>query len=292
MMDATREWRTGVTRQGQGVDPKALQNQVATIANQQDTAARAKCKLIARIFAETGIRDLFSLLHAEIREHGGQAETVQLRNTWVTVNPRQFKSRDDMTINVGLGSGTREQDLVSLQLLIGAQKEAIQLGLVTKGNLYNSAKELVRLSGRKDPSVFFTAPPEGEDEAPIQPPEDPKMAEMQMKAEIEKLQAQADMQTQQQKTAAEMALAERKFELDREMKMLEMAMRREEHQLEMQAKQQANAIDLEAKQQQHAFNMAAGAQKHQAGLEQSGEKHEVGLEQMKQKAEAKPEARP
>src|SRR5262252_3619523 len=31
--DATREWRTGVSRQGQGVDPNALQNQVATIAN-------------------------------------------------------------------------------------------------------------------------------------------------------------------------------------------------------------------------------------------------------------------
>jgi hypothetical protein len=31
-LDATREWRTGVSRQGQGVDPNALQNQVATIS--------------------------------------------------------------------------------------------------------------------------------------------------------------------------------------------------------------------------------------------------------------------
>ena len=46
---------------GQGVDPNALQNQVATIANQMFDAAQAKVKLIARIFAETGIRDLFSL---------------------------------------------------------------------------------------------------------------------------------------------------------------------------------------------------------------------------------------
>src|SRR5262249_38605620 len=36
--DATREWRTGVSRQGQGVDPNALQNQVATIANQMFNA--------------------------------------------------------------------------------------------------------------------------------------------------------------------------------------------------------------------------------------------------------------
>src|SRR5262245_37581491 len=66
--DATREWRTGVSRQGQGVDPNALQNQVATIANQMQAAAEKRIKLIARIFAETGIKDLFSLLHGTIRK--------------------------------------------------------------------------------------------------------------------------------------------------------------------------------------------------------------------------------
>src|SRR5207237_2408402 len=102
-MDATREWRTGVSRQGQGVDPNALQNQVATIANQMFNASQAKVKLIARIFAETGIRDLFSLLHATIRKHGSQAQTVRLRNQWVTIDPRDWRARADMTINVGLG---------------------------------------------------------------------------------------------------------------------------------------------------------------------------------------------
>jgi hypothetical protein len=91
--DATREWRTGVSRQGQGVDPNALQNQVATIANQMFNAAQAKTKMIARIFAETGIRDLFTLLHATIRKHGSQLATVRLRNQWVTVDPRGWKAQ-------------------------------------------------------------------------------------------------------------------------------------------------------------------------------------------------------
>jgi hypothetical protein len=94
--DATREWRTGVSRQGQGTDPNALQNQVATIANQMFNAAQAKVKLVARIFAETGIRDLFTLLHAVIRKHGSQPATVRLRNSWVTVDPRDWKARNDM----------------------------------------------------------------------------------------------------------------------------------------------------------------------------------------------------
>jgi hypothetical protein len=62
--DSTREWRTGVNRQAQGLDANALQNTSATAAMQVYNAAQARMKLIARIFAETGIRDLFSLLHA------------------------------------------------------------------------------------------------------------------------------------------------------------------------------------------------------------------------------------
>jgi hypothetical protein len=83
----------GRTRQGQGIDANALQNQSATAVNQAFTAAQARMKLIARIFAETGIRDLFELLHATIRKHGQEKQTVQLRNKWVEVNPRDWKKR-------------------------------------------------------------------------------------------------------------------------------------------------------------------------------------------------------
>jgi hypothetical protein len=69
--DSTREWRTGVNRQAQGLDANALQNTSATAAMQVYNAAQARMKLIARIFAETGIRDLFALLHATIRRNGG-----------------------------------------------------------------------------------------------------------------------------------------------------------------------------------------------------------------------------
>jgi hypothetical protein len=123
-----REWRTGVSRQGQGTDPNALQNQVATIANQMYNASQSKVKLIARIFAETGIRSLFSLLHKEIRKYGDQQQTVRLRNQWVAVDPTQWRDRDDMTINVGLGTGSKAEQLAQLQLLVGAQKEGVQIG--------------------------------------------------------------------------------------------------------------------------------------------------------------------
>ncbi len=238
--DAAREWRTGVSRAGQGLDANALQNQSATAANQLFNAAQARMKLIARIFAETGIRDLFALLHATIRKHGSQPATVRLRNEWVTIDPREWKTRNDLTINVGLGSGGKSERLAHVMAVVGLQKEALAGGmtdLVTPKNLYNSAKEVVKLVDLKDVDRFFTDPtaPDDPQNPRIAPPQkpDPMLLELKLKAEIEKLQAQADIDTQRQKVQSEIALAERKFELERELKIMDAGFKREAHQQSM-----------------------------------------------------------
>src|SRR5712671_1771270 len=234
--DAIREWRTGVSRQGQGIDPNALQNQVATIANQMFDAAQAKTKLIARIFAETGIRDMFALLHGAIRRNGSQAETVRLRNKWVNVDPRDWKERNDMTINVGLGTGSNAQQLAHVMAIIGLQKEALAAGkanLVSDTNLYNSAREVTKLAGLKNIDQFFTDP---STQPPPQPSPDPRLMEIQMKTGIEKVQAEADIATQEKKTQAEMALAQQKFELEKQLKLIDAEIKLREHQMNMVAK--------------------------------------------------------
>jgi hypothetical protein len=247
--DSVREWRTGVTRQGQGIDANALQNQSATAVAQIYSVAQAKMKLIARIFAETGIRDLFSLLHAIICKHGQEAETVRLRNQWVTVDPRDWKERNDMTIQVGLGSGGKAERLAHLMAMVNMQKEAIGGGLtnlVTPMNLYNSAKELVKVLGLKTVDPFFTDP--STQPAPQAPP-DPKLLQMQAQSQATQAKLQADVAHQQIKTQADIALAERKAQLEEHKALLEAELKR------METIQQ-----LAIRQHAHAMNMAARAQ--------------------------------
>ena len=227
-MDATRELRTGVTRQGQGIDADSLQNQSATAVNQVFTAAQARIRLIARIFAETGIRDLFTLVHATIRKHGQQAATVRLRNQWVTVDPREWKTRYDMTINVGLGTGTRSERIAHVMSVIALQKEALAGGLtnlVNAQNLYNSAKEVTKLVGLPNVDAFFTDP---RTVAPPQPPPgqqppqpNPKMLEFQARMAFEERQAQAEMAAQNNKAQSELALQQARFEFDKQLALLE-----------------------------------------------------------------------
>lgn len=245
--DATREWRTGVTRQGQGIDAGALQNQSATAVNQMYSAAQARMKLIARVFAETGIKDMFSLLHSIIRKHGSVVQTVRLRNKWVQVDPSDWKERNDLTINVGLGHGGKAEQVANVMALGNIQAKLLEsgkAGMVQDKNLYNTAKELTKALGFKDPSMFFTDPtsPEGPwAQATMAQKPDPKVLELQAKAEIEKTQAEADIVTQNKKIESEMALAQQKFAFESQLKMAEHEMRMKEQKLDMYAKMASQA---------------------------------------------------
>ena len=159
--DQLREWRTGVSRMQQGLEGDALQQKTATEATATMSAAQQRMKLIARIFAETGIKDMFALLHGCIRRHGDKPRTVRLRNKWVPIDPRDWKTRNDMTISV-TGATSRAQRLQEIGL-IGQSQEKLSLNpnlshLVSPKNVYNAAKEMVRAVGHKDVDAYFTDP--------------------------------------------------------------------------------------------------------------------------------------
>lgn len=277
--DATREWRTGVTRQGQGIDANALQNQSATAVNQAFTAAQARIRLIARIFAETGIRDLFWLLHATIKKHGDKQQIVRLRNQWVPVDPREWKSRDDLTVSVGLGTGSKAERVQHLVQIASMQKDALINGLtnlVTPENLYNTAKEISKLLGAPDTDTFFTDP---KTQPPPQQKPDPKLQEIQLKAQLEQQALQAKSQIEQQKiqtdaahqqmkTQADIALAERKAQLQEQMMMLDAQIKREQHQHDIARQSQLH----DATMRQSEFNYGAAQQAHEAKMAQAKSK--------------------
>lgn len=205
-LDAEIEARTGSSKQSQGIDANALQNQSATAVAQVFSSSQMRMKLIARITAE-GVRDIFSLLHSVIRKHGQEAQTVQLRKKWVEVDPRGWKSRNDMTINVGLGTGGKAQQFAQTMAIGNVQKEMVAAGkmnIVGDAQLYNTAAELTRIMGHKSPDQFFKDPdakgPDGQLlNPPVTPPPDPKVAAITAKAQIDQQSAAHRAQLEQQK---------------------------------------------------------------------------------------------
>lgn len=208
-MDSAKEKRTGVTAYNQGLDANSL-NKTATGISIIAQASQERLLLVARLFAETGVKDLFMLVHRLVRKHQDKAEVVRLRNKWVEVDPRQWKTRTDMSISVGLGTGNKDQQLQHLQTILMAQKEGLQIGVATPKNIYNALIKLTQNAGFKDYEQYWTSP----EEAPQEPQPDPEMVKVQQEMQMEQQKMQSDMQMQQMKGQADMQLAREKMAMD------------------------------------------------------------------------------
>jgi hypothetical protein len=185
-MDSVLENRTGASPrvlQGQSFDGNAI-NKTATGINAIMSAALARIELIARVFAETGVKELFQIVHTLLLKHNRKPTVMQLRNEFVPVDPRSWKKRTDMTVEVGLGTGDKQAKIALLQMLATAQQGLMAIGLANPQTIYNTMSKIVAEAGYKNPEDFFVNPNKPGYEPP-QAPQDPKAMAEQAKTSLE-----------------------------------------------------------------------------------------------------------
>lgn len=217
-MDTVRENRSGVTKYNQGLDANSL-NKTASGINQIMSASQQRIEMIARIFAETGVKTLMLLVHALSIKNGRQQEVVKLRNQWVPVNPREWKTRRNVTISVGLGTGNKDQQAAHLMTLLQMQQQALAIGIATPQNIYNAAKKYTQSIGFKVDSDFWTDPSQ---QPPQPPPPNPEMVKAQAEMQKEQMRQQMDVQKFQAEQQAEqqrLAFEAQQKELDRQVEL-------------------------------------------------------------------------
>ncbi len=159
-IDGQKEVRTGVTRYSQGTDADSL-NKTARGIGLIQQAGQKREKLIARIFAETGVKDLMKGIAYMLSKYSTKAMTIKLRNKWVDIDPREWEDQYDMVVNVGLGTGNKDQQLAHLNVLGQRQLELVQTGrghLVTDENVFNLDSKIAEAMGFKNPEMFISAP--------------------------------------------------------------------------------------------------------------------------------------
>lgn len=196
-MDEVRENRTGMSKVAQGLDPGALQNTTALAAANQFNKAHEHIEIIARIFAETGMKRLFRGLLRLVGENQRKARVVNLRNQWVEVDPRSWRTNMDVTCNVALGAGTSKDRLQVIAGVLAKQELQIQMAgaegpMVGLAEYHNALRDFLALSGEKNVEKYFRSP-DPNYQAP-EPPPDPKLMIEQMKIQAATAQADADRQ--------------------------------------------------------------------------------------------------
>lgn len=245
-MDAVQAKRTGVSDAQQGLDPDVLNNVAATAIAAMMKSNSGKLELIARIFAETGVKSLFrGILHL-LGKYQDQAKIIRMRGKFVTFDPRTWANEYDVSVNVGLGSGEREQKLAMLQMISQKQEQILtQFGpsnpLVSVAQYRDTLARIIEAAGFKDANAFLNeiSPEQNAALSQPQPPAPDAQAEVaKMLADVEREKTQAKAMIDAEK----LALEKQTLEAEYTQRGIEMAMKAQQQQADMKIKEAELAV--------------------------------------------------
>ena len=244
-MDSVQAKRTGVSDAQQGLDPDILSNVTAAAVAAMVKSNSGKLELIARIFAETGVKSLFKGILYLLGKYQDKPKIVRMRGKYVQFDPRTWANEYDVSVNVGLGSGDRDQKLTMLQMVLAKQEQIIQQygpsnPLVTIGQYRNTLAKFIEAAGFKDANAFMNeiTPEMDAQLSQPQPPAPDQQAEV----------AQLLAQVEREKTQAKAQIDSAKLDLERQT--LEAEFTRKG--IEMQMKNQKDQADIRIKEAQLA----------------------------------------
>lgn len=245
-LDEVQAKRTGITNASQGLDPSILQNVTAAAVASMQQSSAGKVEMIARLFAETGVKELFKGILHLLCKYQDKPRIVRMRGSYVSFDPREWSNQYDVDINVGLGAGNRQEQMSMLAMVLAKQEQILgQMGpanpLVTMGQYRNTLGRMVEAAGFKDSAEFYKSITPEEDQMMSQPQ---PQQEAPMPPEIQAYMAktQADIQAQQMKVQADIELARvqaaAELQLMREKNAAQLEFEREKAAAQMQLKEQ------------------------------------------------------
>jgi len=240
-LDQVQAKRTGVSDAQQGLSADVLQNVTATAVATMSAASNGKLELIARIFAETGVKSLFKGILQLLCKYQDKARVIKINNEYTPFDPREWDTNYNVTINVGLGTGSRQEQLATMQMILGKQEEIIKgyglsNPLVSIKQYRDTLAKFVHMAGFKDATAFMNdiTPEQAQQLAQAdQPKTDPTIEATKILAQVEREKADLRARTEM----AKLELDKEQMQLDNARKQLELQMQ----EMKMQADAQNNA---------------------------------------------------
>ncbi len=159
-LDDTKESRTGVSKASMGLNADALQSSTSAAVSATITGAQGRVELVARVFAETGLKRLFKGILKMLITHQDAPMIIRLRNKFVSVDPRTWNTDMDVDVNVALSATSTNEKLAVLTQVSNDQKEVlmtlgVQNPLVNLAQFRNTKAKMLEMAGFKDPGQFY-----------------------------------------------------------------------------------------------------------------------------------------
>ena len=218
--------KTGVSKMAQGLDPDVLKSSTATAIAASQEGQTGQAEVIARNFAEGGMRQLFRRMLELMVKHTDDEQLMRLNGTFVPVDPRAWDAEMDLIVNVGIGTGRENERAVALQQAFAIQQQLYQTygpqnGVVTLTQLRNTMADMLALGGIRNPDRYFM---------PMTPEiEQQMMQQQQQAAQQAAQQPQPDpnaafLQTEQMKAQTRAQVDMAKAQMDQQYKMHKLGM--------------------------------------------------------------------
>ena len=249
-LDSVKETRTGITRQSQGLDANTL-NKTATGQNQILTQSQMRMELIARIFAETGVKDLALKMFELVCKYQQKEKIVRIRGKYIPMRPFEWKDRINVTVQVGLGTGSKEQQLILLNAILERQMQAINLQqnafgpMVNLRNIYNTLKKLIENAGLNGVEPYFMDPDVGAAQMPKLPPKPPTEFERVTLAQVQGENQRAELEANIRLKEVEGRMRQQLLDFEIKIKELELKYGSKIDELELKRRSMLEQKDLE-----------------------------------------------
>ena len=167
------------------------------------------------------------------------------------MRPYEWKDRVNITVSVGLGTGSKEQQLILMNAILERQMSAINLQqnvhgpMVNLRNIYNSLKKLVENAGLNSIEPYFMDPEVGAAQMPPIPPKPPTEFEKVTLAQVqgENQRAQLKAETEAKNLEGKMRQALLDYEL--QIKEMELKYNTKIDELELKRRSMLEQTDLQ-----------------------------------------------
>lgn len=213
LLDQMLTKRTGVSESTQGLSPESLKDVGVGNVERLMTLSQQRILLIARVFGETGYAPMMKRIHMLVNKYEKNDKIAELRGKYVSVSPRDWRKRRNMTVKVGTGNSTKEARIAALNEVIQLQANGIQLQggvegpIVTLEGIHNAIADKTKLSGLTA-DRYFSNPSDTPPQQPEPPQPDPSLIIAEANA--------AEVQARNQREAARLTIEQNKLEFDKQ----------------------------------------------------------------------------
>lgn len=294
-IDGIKEGRTGITKASAGLDPDTLHDVTKGAYMENMQRASQKIEMMTRLIAES-VKEMVLRVHSLLIRYQDKQRIVRMKGQYIPINPQEWRERTDLTVKVGLGTGTEEVRQQKLMLVAQLQRDMLgPVGLVEAKQAHNLFVDISKTLGFDQPDKFAMSPdsPEFQQKMQNPPPDQAVMLEQAKQAgEAQKVQFLATQEQQKAQFEAQQKQQEIALQDQQHQREMERDMQIERNKQEMQARENQLTAQIEAERDMQKAQIQAQENAQQLEFErwktEMDNATRIVIENMKQGAELQP----